>query len=100
MVVPLQVSLQIVRILSECLSNVLRHAEATRVTVSLEEGDRLLSLAVEDNGRGFDVQAVPPERMGLRVMRERAESMGGRLSVMSGKTGTTICVDVPRIAAL
>ena len=99
-VVPLQVSLQIVRILSECLSNVLRHAEATRVTVSLEEGDRLLSLAVEDNGRGFDVQAVPPERMGLRVMRERAESMGGRLSVMSGKTGTTICVDVPRIAAL
>lgn len=91
-----QVELQFVRILHESLSNVLRHASASRVSVLLH-GDRyLLYMQIHDDGCGFDPDAVPSEHLGLRIMRERAESLGGRLTIESSGDGTTIRVEVPR----
>lgn len=96
LVVPLQTSMQLTRILNECLSNTLRHAQASRLTVEIAESARCLTMTVEDDGKGFDPRSVAPERLGLRIMRERADAAGGTLSILSGETGTTVCVDIPK----
>lgn len=94
-----QMKLQFVRILHESLSNVLRHATATHVSVRLQGNQNWLSMQIQDNGRGFDPETVSYEHLGLRIMRERAESLGGELSIFSSLgAGTTIRVNVPRYA--
>lgn len=95
-VVSMQTALQLIRILNECLSNTLRHAEASHVRVAIEEDDCHLSLVIQDNGHGFDPSTVAPERLGIRIMRERAAAAGGELTIISGEQGTTVCVDIPR----
>jgi len=94
-----QMKLQFVRILHESLSNALRHATATHVNVSLQGNQNWLRMQIYDNGRGFDPTKVSYEHLGLRIMRERAEALGGELIIESGQgTGTTIFVNVPRHA--
>ena len=87
----------IYRIVQEAMTNVLRHARATRVDVLLEQrGDKLVVL-VEDNGIGFNLQEIINQgRLGLVGLRERAEMLGGELIIesMRGK-GTTVLVEVP-----
>lgn len=95
-VVSMQTSLQLVRILNECLSNTLRHAEASHVRATIEEDGHHLSLVIQDDGRGFDPSSIAPERLGIRIMRERAAAAGGELTIISGDRGTTVCVDIPR----
>ena len=92
-------SLQLMRILNEALSNVLRHADATEVLVSIYEDDSHLSMAIHDNGHGFDVNEAMSNHWGIKIMRERSDSINGRLDIRSDSTGTTVTVDVPRMRA-
>lgn len=91
--------LQIQLIVQESLANVLKHARAKRVDVSLRQGDGRIVATVGDDGLGFD-PALPGRgefpRFGLAAMRERAESIGGqvRLDSSPGK-GTRVTVEVP-----
>lgn len=95
-----QTGLQFMRILHESLSNVLRHATASHVNVVLRWDHHRLSMLIHDNGRGFDPNSVPAEHLGLRIMRERAESLGGELIIeSSSESGTSVRVDVPRFAS-
>ena len=99
LVVSMQTELQLMRILNESLSNVLRHATASHVSVVLEGDQNRLCMQIRDNGRGFDTRVVPSERLGIRIMRERAGSLGGELTILSSEeNGTTVQVDVPRSA--
>jgi signal transduction histidine kinase len=85
------------RIFQDILSNVRRHALASRVVITLHEIDGHMLLAVRDNGRGItQVQVNSPEAMGLIGMRELAHSRGGRLEI-SGKAGkgTTVTLRMP-----
>ncbi len=83
------------RLVQEGLGNVVKHAEATRVTVALTEGDGAIALTLHDDGRGFDPYA-PSEGFGLLGMRERATLVGGELTVESAPgAGTTIRATVP-----
>jgi two-component system NarL family sensor kinase len=91
------------RVTQEALTNVRKHAKAQRVHIALgfsdEEGVRL---EIGDDGAGFDVEATqldPRRGIGLRNMRERMESIGGRLSVQSSESGTTIVAEVPTLSA-
>jgi signal transduction histidine kinase len=92
-------------ILSEALTNVSRHAEATEVEVALKAGDGVVTLSVRDNGRGFAhdagtraglVALAREEHYGLVGLHERAERVGGQVSVesMPGE-GTTVAVQIP-----
>ena len=84
------------RIVQEALNNALKHAMATSVTVQIRVQDGGVDIEVTDNGRGFDPDAVRGKGgMGLANMRERAEWLGGTLTVLSapGK-GTTVKVSV------
>jgi two-component system NarL family sensor kinase len=83
------------RVAQEAVSNVAKHARAKRAVVVLEYGTSDIRLVVEDDGRGFDVAAAlqrcdQDECIGLRSMRDRVESQGGRLALSSGDRGTTV----------
>ncbi|HAJ38667.1 MAG TPA: hypothetical protein DCL15_23620 [Chloroflexi bacterium] len=83
------------RIAQEALANVARHAGATQIAVTLSNTNGV-ALTVTDNGRGFDVYNVNGDHMGLQLMRERAEMMGGVLVVRSAPgAGTTVRLTLP-----
>jgi len=91
----------IYRAAQEALSNIVRHAKANRVDLSLSHANGRLHLAVHDDGVGFDparALAGPPDitaGIGLRSIREQAADLGGKLLVRSGPLGTTLEVFVP-----
>lgn len=86
----------IYRIVQESLTNIVRHAQATRVDVLLERYDDRIIVVVEDNGVGFDPQTPFVDHLGVLGMRERALMLGGRLTIEStpGK-GSTVLLEVP-----
>ena len=89
---------QVFRIAQEALQNALRHADAERIEVRLEDGGGRLALSVADDGRGFDAAApeVRGRRLGLTSMEERAAELGGRLTIASrAGEGTTVRLEVP-----
>jgi signal transduction histidine kinase len=85
------------RIVQEALNNAEKHANATRVRVSLHHREDHLDLSVRDDGVGFDQAALDSDRFGLRGMRERAEMIGAHLSVKSAPgSGTTVLVTLDK----
>jgi PAS domain S-box-containing protein len=90
-------SFSIYRIVQETFTNISRHAEAGRVTVSLKQSPDRVELVVRDNGRGItQEQLAKPNSYGLLGIRERAYHWGGE-AVISGKKGqgTTVKVSIP-----
>jgi signal transduction histidine kinase len=90
------------RIAQEALENIVRHAGAGAIAVSLEPGDHNLTLLVQDDGQGIEPDAWPasasdnPDRLGIQGMRERASLIGGHLKISSGEgRGTTLQLTVP-----
>lgn len=93
-----EAEIQLVHIVQEALSNVAKHARATRVVVRAEVQGSELRVTIQDNGEGFDPGAPRPghRSFGLEMMRERAESVGGNLEIHSSRDhGTRILVGVP-----
>jgi two-component system, NarL family, sensor histidine kinase UhpB len=76
------VSVTVYRILQECLTNISKHAAATRVTIEVTEGEQGLYLLVEDDGRGFDT-SVQSRGYGLAGMQERVEGLMGSMKISS-----------------
>ena len=93
---PPEVALSLYRIAQSALGNVLRHSGARRAAISLEVLDGRLRLCVEDDGRGFDPDLLPPDAgIGLAGMRERAAWLGGVFTVASAPgRGTRVQVEV------
>jgi two-component system sensor histidine kinase DegS len=91
------------RIIQEALSNVRKHAKASRVSIQLEIDLELLRVTIEDNGVGFDMEAVlrDPEKwdhFGIKGILERARLVGGEGHITSKKgRGTKIVVEVPLV---
>jgi len=99
--IPPGIELQLIRIVQEALTNVRRHARATAAKVDIRRRDGQVIGSVSDDGVGFNPEARPRSdfpRFGLSTMRERAESVGGKLRVVSmpGK-GTTVAFELPVI---
>ena len=86
----------IYRVAQEAISNAVKHAEASRLVIKLNEDDELLALSVEDDGRGFEMAETSGTGFGLIGMRERVDLLGGTLRVTSTPGGgTRIDVAVP-----
>jgi signal transduction histidine kinase len=91
---PVPVENELLRIMQEALNNIDKHAKASRVDVKWDVDAGRGVLTIHDNGRGFDAaQGVRDSAYGLVGMRERADVIGGRLSITSALgEGTTITV--------
>jgi PAS domain S-box-containing protein len=94
---PRSVETQLYRIAMEALYNLVRYAQAKKVTVDLRSGDGWIWLEIRDNGVGFDVaKARNSGGMGLHSMEQRARQLKGRLDVVSQPgSGTRILVEAP-----
>jgi signal transduction histidine kinase len=93
---PSELETTLYRIVQEALTNVVKHADAARVSITLTRGARTVVAVVEDDGRGFDPSAARHEGLGLVGMRERVALVGGRLRVeASPGSGTTLVAEVP-----
>jgi len=78
-----EVKIALYRVAQEALNNVAKHAGASQAMVSLRYQPERVELRVSDDGRGFDPESIPPESLGLGIMRERAEAIGAALKVES-----------------
>ncbi|MDX2032599.1 MAG: two-component regulator propeller domain-containing protein [Blastocatellia bacterium] len=89
----------LLRIGQEAMTNVVKHAAATRIAIELTYEEKTLRLCVRDNGRGFDaatLRGAADGHFGLLGMRERAAQLGGRLTVSSRPhQGTEVSVEIP-----
>jgi signal transduction histidine kinase len=78
-----EVKVGLYRIAQEALNNVAKHAGATEAKVKLLRSHGRVTLTVSDDGKGFNTRGVPPNSLGLNIMRERAREIGASLSVRS-----------------
>lgn len=89
------------RVMQEALNNALRHSTADTVWISLEKAEKHIRMCVTDDGAGFDPDKAmgsndPLTGFGLRGMHDRAEFVGGTLTIDSGpEKGTAVCLRVP-----
>jgi two-component system sensor histidine kinase UhpB len=85
------------RMVQECLTNVSRHAGASKVSITLQtKADpktQRLVVAIEDNGRGFNPKKV--SGFGLAGMRERFEGLGAEIKIQSSNKGTSVTALIP-----
>ncbi|NOZ06748.1 MAG: HAMP domain-containing protein [Chloroflexi bacterium] len=102
---PPEVETTLYRIIQEAMTNTVKYAQASTVSVLLEIRNGRVRAIIEDDGVGFDVDALlrgaPKEhKLGIFGMRERAELLGGKLSIESAPgQGTTVIADVPVIVS-
>ena len=92
------VKVALYRSAQECLSNVLRHAQATELWVSLTHKSAMVELRVADNGKGMaspEPYGTGSRGIGLKALQEHAASLGGVCEVSGGPTGVTVLVAMP-----
>jgi signal transduction histidine kinase len=86
----------IYRALQEALNNIVKHAQATQVWVELSVEDALLSLTIQDNGKGFSEERQQSNGIGLSGLQERLMIAGGKLNIESSPNmGTILTVELP-----
>ena len=81
------------RIVQELLTNTLKHADATKSNIQLSWNKKLISLTVEDNGKGFDINAVKKNGIGLSNINHRVEYLNGKMDVQSDAKGTSTHIE-------
>jgi two-component system, NarL family, sensor histidine kinase DevS len=93
---PAEAETALYRIVQEALTNVVKHASARRVSITLVRKEGSAVVVVEDDGQGFEPASTRTGALGVVGMRERVELVGGRLTVESSPgAGTTLVAEVP-----
>jgi signal transduction histidine kinase len=93
---PREVETALYRIIQEALTNIVKHAGASRVSILLTQRDGTAVAVLEDDGSGFETKAIRTDGLGLVGMRERVGLLGGKLRIESSPgSGTTVHAEVP-----
>lgn len=95
-----KIEMAIFRIFQEALTNVIKHAQANQVSVSLLGTKKDVSLKIEDNGKGIELEDLNKDKsFGIKGMRERANLYGGSVSIFNraGKKGTCVKASLPAL---
>ena len=92
------VEIAVYRVAQEALANAVKHASAARVRIELDCEEGLLSLRVEDDGRGFAIGQVGDRGLGLQSMQQRSRALGAALEIRSGSNGTAVHFSIPLVA--
>lgn len=90
-------ALQILRIVQESITNVVKHARASRLRVAAAAVDGEVRVTIADDGVGYDTEALArtPTGRGLRNVRHRAAQLGAEIAMTSGSTGTVVSLHLP-----
>ena len=81
------------RIVQELLNNTLKHADAKQAHIQLSKNEKTISLTVEDNGKGFDVNTVKKNGIGLANIQHRVDYLKGKMDIQSDKNGTSTHIE-------
>jgi signal transduction histidine kinase len=93
---PPEIEIVLYRVVQEALTNIIKHAGAEHVSIVIRSREASVAATIDDDGRGFAVDDVRAEALGLLGMRERLALVGGSLEVESSRDGgTTIAAQVP-----
>jgi signal transduction histidine kinase len=84
------VALHLYRITQEAVYNAVKHSEAAHIFIKLINDENLLSLIIEDDGKGFNCNSENLSGMGLKIMNYRSNMIGGKITVKSSDHGTSI----------
>lgn len=96
LVLPQGISTAIFRIFQETLTNIARHANATKVEIYLKKHEGRVEMRVSDNGKGIEDQEILDlKSFGIIGMRERLHYLGGKLDIKGNRSGTTVEVSIP-----
>jgi signal transduction histidine kinase len=88
--------LSLFRTIQELITNIIKHAEATKATIQLTQHENSLNIIVEDNGKGFNTNEIKESGIGLNNIKKRIQHLDGKLTIDSSLTkGTTILIDIP-----
>lgn len=94
--VPHATRIELLRIVQESVANVLKHADADKVSLFLYEEDHATVLQIKDNGKGFDTAKKKPEKkLGLQSIHDRINDLKGSLEIFSSRQGTELLITVP-----
>lgn len=91
--VAIEVRIELLRVVHEAITNVIKHAKAKWISVLLYEDQNMLKLAIDDDGRG--IQPSQRRGLGIRSMQERIERFGGSLTVQPREKGTEVIASIP-----
>jgi signal transduction histidine kinase len=97
------VEINLYRITQEAINNAIKYAESTLILVTVSHSSKILSITIDDNGKGFDRKAIQPKSdkdggMGLTFMQERIKYISGRLFINSSpQKGTKVTLNVPLV---
>lgn len=94
------IEVMIFRAIQELITNATRHSQATEVKIHLDMGETNVKVSVDDNGKGFDVSVLEDsDNMGIRLIKERSEMLGGNLEIdsLSGQ-GTRVTFQIPALS--
>lgn len=84
------------RIIQELVQNAIKHAEASSVIIQLSQHNDILSLVVEDDGKGFDVNSSNQHGLGIKSLESRVKFLHGQMDMYSSsETGTTVTIEIP-----
>jgi signal transduction histidine kinase len=95
------IEINIYRLTQEAINNAIKYADSTHIIVQLSHSDKLLSITIDDNGKGFDIIEAEKKRnsesgMGLLFMKERIQYINGRVFINSiPSEGTRITFNIP-----
>ena len=90
--------INIYRTIQEALNNIIKHAEATAAKLDLSVDENIMTIIIQDNGKGYDheMAVVASKSLGLKTMNERISSIGGTWKIEANKpSGTVIRIKVP-----
>ncbi len=95
---PQDVESSLFRIIQEAITNVIKHANASRIVINMEEADGNIRITIDDDGKGFNTTATEPSTRsgwGIVNMRERVQALGGQFLIDSGPDkGTRVMIEV------
>ena len=93
-----EANITIYRVVQECLTNIMKHARATRVDIDLRSNELDVHLIVQDNGQGISALQAKTQSYGIASMQHRVSALGGTLSITRAPSGrgTVIDVTIPR----
>lgn len=94
---PFDSQIELIKITQEAVSNIIKHAKATKVSVLVYEEDGLIQYSIKDNGRGYKTEKVHGKKnsLGINSIKKRAQNIGGKLNISSNENGTEISISIP-----